>query len=633
MSSRSFKIIASISIIAIPGLVYFSTQAPTVLLIDSGELAVTCYTLGIAHPTGYPLYTLLGRIFCLLPIKDIIFRVNFLSSVIVSFSNLFLFLTFLILGEKILKKQNDAHIIWGSLVGALIFAFTPTLWSQATSNEVYALNIFFCSLIIFLVLKWQNHPTLQLHSGSALSKVEVPKKNPKLLYLLVFLYGLSFGNHMSTVLLFPALIFIILKTEGRSIFEKKKIITFASLFLLGISIYLYLFIRSSQNPIFNWGDPKSFSNFFRHVSGWQYQVWMFSSSLDQLLKNFSNYLKILHSQFPFYILPLSLWGVFKVLKREKMLLVFLLLILILDVLYGINYTIPDIDPYFLKSFLVISIFTGIGIFSFFQLLEKLSTLSKQNLVFRKVLFNGIIILLALIPLIFCVENFFYQNQRKNFFAYDYAKNILRSVKKDAIILTNIWDHYSPWLYLRFVKNLRPDVKFLEVRLSIRSWYFDYLQNLYPELYYPSEKEIEKFKEQVYLFENNRPYSPEEIEGKYVNMFRSILSKNYEKFPLYQDLMPTPEVTNMRKMISTFFAEVPEGLVHRLKKERRYFPYDFPQFELRGVEDEKVYKEERVRVNLHLYSMMIENRILYLRYFKEDFLAKQLETKYRNLLIK
>ena len=615
MLSHSFKIIALILVIAIPGLVYFFTQAPTVSYIDSGELAVTCYTLGIAHPTGYPLYTQLGRIFCLFPIKDIIFRLNFLSCVIVSFSSLFLFLTLIILGELILKKEKEGLVTWGSFVGALIFAFTPTLWSQATSNEVYGLNIFFCSLIIFLILKWHYHP----------------KKNPKLLYLFVFLYGLSFGNHMSMVLLSPALIFIILKTEGRSIFEKKKIITFAFLFLFGISIYLYLLIRSSQNPIFNWGNPKSFNSFFRHVSGWQYQVWMFSSSPDQLLKNFSNYLKILHSQFPFYILPLTLWGAFKFIKREKMLSVFLLLILILDVLYGINYSIPDIDPYFLKSFLVISIFTGIGVFSFFDLLKNLSTSSKQNLAFKRILFKAIIILFALIPLIFCVKNFYYQNQKENYFAYDYTKNILRSVKKDAIILTNVWDHYSPWLYLRFVENLRPDIKFIEVRLAIRSWYFDYIRKLYPQLYYPTEKEIEEFKEQTYLFENNRPFSPEEIEGKYVNMFRSILSKNYERFPLYQDLLPLSAVENLKAMISSNFVEVPEGLVHRLKKERKYFPYDFPQFTLRGIEDENVFKEGRVVVNLHLYAMKIENRILYLRYFKEDYLAKQLEKRFAEIL--
>jgi hypothetical protein len=615
MLSHSFKPIALILVIAIPGLVYFFTQAPAVSYIDSGELAVTCYTLGIAHPTGYPLYTQLGRIFCLLPIKDIIFRLNFLSCIIVSFSSLFLFLTLMILGGLILKKEKEGLVTGGSFIAALIFAFTPTLWSQATSNEVYGLNIFFCSLIIFLILKWHYHP----------------QKNPKLLYLFVFLYGLSFGNHMSMVLLSPALIFIILKTEGRSIFEKKKIITFAFLFLLGISIYLYLPIRSSQNPIFNWGNPKSFSSFFRHVSGWQYQVWMFSSSPDQLLKNFSNYLKILHLQFPFYILPLTLWGAFKFIKREKMLLVFLLLILILDVFYGINYSIPDIDPYFLKSFLVLSIFTAIGIFSCLQLLQNLLTSSKQNLAFKKVSFNAIIILLALIPLIFCVKNFYYQNQKENYFAYDYTKNILRSAKKDAIILTNVWDHYSPWLYLRFVENLRPDVRFLETRLSLRAWYFDYIRNLYPEIYHSSEKEIEEYIEQVYLFENNKPFSPEEIEGKYVHMFRNILSKNYEKFPLYQDLLPLSTDKNLKTMISSLFAEIPEGLVHRLRKERKYFPCDFPKLELRGVKDQEVYKDGRTLANLYRYPMMIENRILYLQYFKEDYLANQLEKRYAEIL--
>ncbi|MCK4656993.1 MAG: DUF2723 domain-containing protein, partial [candidate division Zixibacteria bacterium] len=41
------------------------TSANFVGFVDSGELAVACFSLGIAHPTGYSLYTLLGRVFTL----------------------------------------------------------------------------------------------------------------------------------------------------------------------------------------------------------------------------------------------------------------------------------------------------------------------------------------------------------------------------------------------------------------------------------------------------------------------------------------------------------------------------------------------------------------------------------------
>jgi len=48
-------------------IVYVTTLAPSVVEIDSGELATVQVLLGIAHPTGYPLFTLLGHLFSLLP--------------------------------------------------------------------------------------------------------------------------------------------------------------------------------------------------------------------------------------------------------------------------------------------------------------------------------------------------------------------------------------------------------------------------------------------------------------------------------------------------------------------------------------------------------------------------------------
>ena len=41
-------------------LLYLRTAAPHVTFIDSGELAAVASSLGVAHPTGYPLFTLIG---------------------------------------------------------------------------------------------------------------------------------------------------------------------------------------------------------------------------------------------------------------------------------------------------------------------------------------------------------------------------------------------------------------------------------------------------------------------------------------------------------------------------------------------------------------------------------------------
>ena len=63
-------------------IIYLITLAPSVVQIDSGELAAVQLTLGIAHPTGYPLYTILGYLFSLIPLPFTkIYQMNLLAAI------------------------------------------------------------------------------------------------------------------------------------------------------------------------------------------------------------------------------------------------------------------------------------------------------------------------------------------------------------------------------------------------------------------------------------------------------------------------------------------------------------------------------------------------------------------------
>src|SRR3989339_1682536 len=72
----------AIATAAIVFIIYLFTLAPSVIQIDSGELAAVQKTLGIAHPTGYPLFTLLGYLFTLLPLPfNDIYKLNLLAAI------------------------------------------------------------------------------------------------------------------------------------------------------------------------------------------------------------------------------------------------------------------------------------------------------------------------------------------------------------------------------------------------------------------------------------------------------------------------------------------------------------------------------------------------------------------------
>jgi len=599
------NIIYSLVILFFSGVVYFKTLAPTVSWIDSGELATACSSLGIAHPTGYPVYTLIGRLFSLLPLGSQVQNLNLLSLFFISFSNLFLFLILISIFEFLFPELQESWRSYISLVSAFIFSFSPTLWSQATSNEVYALNSLLNAILFYLILS-----QLNLKAKGKLTQSD------KHLYLFFFLYGLSFGNHLSTVLLFAGFIFLFLMIYRKSFFERKRISLLLSFFILGISVYLYLPIRSSLNPVLNWGDTSSLSNLKRHISGWQYQVWMFSESSQALWESLKNYLHLLYSQFPFYLLPWVILGFVSLLKKNWKVFIFQLLVFMFTIFYGINYQIPDIDPYFLPSFLVAAVWLGCGIAWLFVLLRRGRYTPRAVAVILIILFSSL-------PLINLFRNYFKQDESRNYFAYDYAENILRSIRKNSIVLTKIWDHYSPWLYLRYVENKRPDVRFIDAELSRRNWYLKYIQQNYPELYQKSEKEINRFREQVYLFENGKPYDPDVIEKSYVDMIQSFLLKSYPEKPVNADL-----ITDEKFL--TPFTRFPEGLVFRLQKDMGYHPYSYPELQLRGILDQKIYKDDRTLFYLKDFSGMIQNRISYLLYFKQDSLAQNLRGKYREL---
>ncbi len=610
MSYRATSVLAVFLLLIINLTIYLSTLSPTVQFIDSGELAVVCAELGVAHATGYPIYTILGRIFALLPVRDLIFRVNLMSLLFVCVGNLILFFVILKAVEPSSEKEKREDVqgsylrTWAAFLACLIFSFTPTLWSQATSNEVYSLNVLFFSLIIILVLFW--------HSSAGKLKSE------RIYFVLVFLYGLSFGNHMSTILLFPALVFFVIATRGWSFFDSRRIVLSVLIFMLGLSIYIYLPVRSSQNPLMDWGNPETWSTFKRHVTGWQYQVWMFSESADQLFGNLEGFVKLFFHQFPFYLLPLTLLGIWELFSKERKILYFLMILFFANVFYGINYSIPDIDPYFLWSFLVNSILVGAGLYFLFRIIHKLKISTAIS--------YGIVLCFIFLPFVILKKNYHEADRSKSYFAYDFASNLMRSVKKDAVMLTDVWDHYSPWLYLKHVELKRPDVVYLDKELCRRTWYFDYIKTNYPDLFSASQEEIKRFLQRVYPFENQLSFDPYVIEDAYLSMLNSFLVKNSGQRPIYDDLLVDTKVGEM-------FVKIPEGLVFAAKDSARYYAFDFPDFQLRGITDERIYKDDRTINVLKQYPLMIDTRIKYLSYFNKESEASKLKDKYLEYLTK
>jgi hypothetical protein len=165
--------------------VYLATMGRTVGEADTFEFQVVAPTLGIAHPTGYPLFLLLGKLFSLIPVGTIAWRVN-LVSVVGAVAAVKLLYTVLVrlTGQRVTAAA-----------AALALAFSPVFWSQAIEAEVYTLNAAFVTGILALFVYAL---TAKTASGQRVGR--------RWLYTLAVVYGLALTHHLTSVLLVPMIL-------------------------------------------------------------------------------------------------------------------------------------------------------------------------------------------------------------------------------------------------------------------------------------------------------------------------------------------------------------------------------------------------------------------------------------------
>lgn len=182
--------------------VYVLTLQPTVGLEDSGELVVASDYLGVPHPPGYPIWTLLTWFFQWV-FHSVTFHghpnpawaVNLFSAVAGAAACGVLALLISRSGTDLLRslkkestvlgdKTEDLFCATAGVSGGLLLAFSQGMWSQSVIAEVYSLNILFLALMILFLYRWMAAPR-QTHW----------------LILCAFTFGLGITNHQTLMLM------------------------------------------------------------------------------------------------------------------------------------------------------------------------------------------------------------------------------------------------------------------------------------------------------------------------------------------------------------------------------------------------------------------------------------------------
>ncbi|HET9530372.1 MAG TPA: DUF2723 domain-containing protein [Blastocatellia bacterium] len=638
LESRSARLASAGLVFVLSLALYTATLAPTVTLIDSGELIAAAEEPGVAHPPGFPLYTLLAHLATLVPLGSMAERVNFASALFASLAAAVLTLTVheAMIARSLLRQaarkrekkrdrkgkpqksdsyetfDQDSHawlnallpLLPGTIAGLLV-AGSRTLWSYATIAEVYTLNTLLIFVVFYLMLRWRRE---RLQS----------KQNDRAFYTAAFIFGLALGVHHVTVgLMLPALAALAFSIEGWQFFKSRRLLYAALLSLAGLSIYMYLPIAAASSPLVNWGDPRTFERFWWHVTGRQYQDFL-SFSLERVFNQFGQFITFIGREFGPWWLPLTLFvaaaGFYAIFRRDRPLFWFLALVVLFDLAYALNYEIAeDKDAYYLPAFLAMAVGAGAGAE---WLIARASTLRVHR--------AATAALLLALPAISIASSLPFNDRSRYFIAEDYVENILSTIEPRGMLLTLDWQVYSPMMYFRIIEKRRPDVTVIDVNHLRRSWYYGYLRRAYPELIEKNRERVEAFLEDLNNWEHNpdlyqRDLSlNQRINVRFYDMIRSFIASHADAAPVYmtQELATNTEHRDaeLTRSLASLYQFVPQGLVFELAKGREYREPAEPELKMSGLFDGSLRfeKDDVVRIKvIPVYISMLANRGLYL----------------------
>jgi tetratricopeptide (TPR) repeat protein len=534
---------------------YLLSAAPGLMFTDSGELAAVCSTLGIAHPTGYPLFSIIGHLWTLLPLPfEDIYKLNIFAAIVTAASvPLFYSTTLLILkninekrpAESVPKRkskkpektvkllpdlpENISRII--ALAAALTFGTAATIWQQGTSIEVYSLHILIMNITVYFAVK-----------GSLTG-------NLKFFLTAAFFAGLGFTNHMTTLLILPGLFILFFRFYGEKFdFSSARFRNFLILvipFFIALSVYIYMPLRSAQLPDMNWGwVHRGFDKFLYHVQGKQYQVWMFSGT-EAIQENLGKFFGLLPYQFAAIGLVPVLLGIYRLFRTSPLFSLFLLTTAIVCVGYSVNYSIHDIDAYFSTAIFALLIFMAAGIYF---IIEKIRA-NRLQLAW----------LFLLIPAANILLNFTENDESDNYLVPEYTRNVIDNLDSNAVIITAQWDYWnSAFLYQQIVESKRTDITMIGKELLRRTWYLPQLQQWYPEVMEPCSTEIDRYLEDLEEFESTGT-TPMTIQAKFEELLDCFVRRNIDKRPVYITL----EVFQEENRTFGKYNSIPQGFAIRL----------------------------------------------------------------------
>ena len=417
--------------------------APTVFWRDAGQLGAAAFSLGVPHPTGFPLYMMLGKLASLIPLGSVAFRMNLLSAgcgaAVVG-----------LLGGAVARlgpREGGATglgLLAGGVTAAVLLCNT-TFWLHATTTEVYA------------------PAALGLTAGLAIVASRPQTGSTRLELLLAASTGLAAGTHISAALGLAVLWAVLLVAEARARGGRRALALVGRatpVVVAGLLVYAYLPVATLHDPYRNWGDPSTPSRFLAHVTGSTireaFSGRILSHSRLALAANLRGYCGQLVEGVGLVAPALALIGVAALAWRRRLALLFMLVgVWLVDAAFTVLVNpmgIADRQTG-VPSALAMAALAGVGATSIALLLRRLP--ARWLPAWAPPALAATAIVAALAPALASVREL--RLRTSDCFADLYGQSALRQAPPGAVLFSAQDDATGVLTYLLGVEGSRPDL--------------------------------------------------------------------------------------------------------------------------------------------------------------------------------
>ncbi len=426
---------------------YAATAAPSVATIfdDSLEFHVVLPTLGIAHPSGYPLYTLLGKLATLIiPFRDPAGRANLFSALAAALAISLLYLT----GRRLTGSRPAAA------VATAAFALSPAWWSQATLAEVYALHGALMLLFIYLLLRWSDD------HGAA---TPISPHPFRLLQAAFLVFGLGLAHHRMIVLLLPAALVLILWTVGpRAAAAAKSPRPWALLIVPALApllLYAYLPIRGQTVGSLDGTFRPTLQGTVDWIFARDYGVFLTGNPFG-VQRDAAFFIGLFVQQLTTLPVLAALLGLATGWRYGWRRYVFLLLATAGQTAFGVAYKVQDVEVFFIPAFILSTLWAALGLASVFAGAADASRHLRRSRRLAPLVSGGVAALVVAVvlagPIVAAYRDWDRRDLSRKWDVYDYGQDMLTAVAPGGRIV-GLLGETTLIRYFRDVLGRRTDV--------------------------------------------------------------------------------------------------------------------------------------------------------------------------------